>query len=385
MNIGLYMMDFNPGGMGGIETYLRNLVPALLKGHSEESYTLICSEANTGDFPIVDDASRTITFDNRRGALSRLIRSALRKTCNFDLVKRRIDNLGFDVVHNPFTNIRPLGLRTPTVLTFYDLQHEYWPQFFPPRELERRKNKYRTAAHQATRIMAISDFTRQSLVERYAVPADRIDVVHLSCGSEYRECCDQEQLHKIREKYALRRPFLYYPAATWPHKNHRTLLAALQLLRERYGFDGELVLTGIAMHSHNEILGEIEQRDLKDKVRVLGYLPYEELPYLFKLARIMVFPSLFEGFGIPLVEAMASGCPVVCSDATSIPEVVGEAAVTFNPGSCEDMAEKIWSVWDDDTQIEIMRMRGFARADLFSWEKTARQTLDVYRRAYECS
>jgi glycosyltransferase involved in cell wall biosynthesis len=377
------MMDFNPGGMGGIETYIRNLFSALLKCHSEETYTLVCSEANAGNFPIVEGTSSTITFDNRRGALSRFMRSALRKTCNIDLVKRRIDNLGLDVVHNPFTNIRPLGLRTPTAVTFYDLQHEYCPQYFPPRELERRKFKYRAAAHQATRIMAISDFTRQSLVERYAVPADRIDVVHLSCGSEYRESCDPEQLQKIREKYGLERPFLYYPAATWPHKNHRTLLAALQLLHERHGFNGELVLTGIAMHSHNEILGEIERRGLKDKVKVLGYLPYEDLPYLYKLARIMVFPSLFEGFGIPLVEAMACGCPVVCSDVTSMPEVVGEAAVTFDPNSWEEMADKIWRVWDDDSQIEKMRECGLARADLFSWEKTARQTLDVYRHAAE--
>jgi glycosyltransferase involved in cell wall biosynthesis len=233
--------------------------------------------------------------------------------------------------------------------------------------------------------MAISDFTRQSLMDLYGVPAERIDVVHLSCGNEYRECCDQEVLLKIREKYGLVRPFLYYPAATWPHKNHRTLLAALQLLHERYGFDGELVLTGIAMRSHNELLDEIERRGLKDKVRVLGYLPYEELPYLYKLARIMVFPSLFEGFGIPLVEAMACGCPVVCSDVTSIPEVVGDAAVTCDPNSFEDMADKIWTVWNDDGQIEKMRARGLARADLFSWEKTARQTLDVYRRTAEKS
>ena len=376
-------MDFNPGGMGGIETYIRNLVSVLLGSHGEDTYTLVCSEANAGCFHVVDDTSRTITFDNRRGTLSRFVRSALRNTCNIDLVKRRIDNLVLDVVHNPFTNIRPLGLRTPTVVTFYDLQHEYWPQFFPPRELERRKYKYRAAAQQAARIMAISDFTRQSLVERYAVPADRIDVVHLSCGSEYRECCDQELLRKIREKYGLRRPFLFYPAATWPHKNHRTLLAALQLLRERYDFKGELVLTGIAMRSHNEILDEIERRGLKENVRVLGYLPYEDLPYLYNLARIMVFPSLFEGFGIPLVEAMACGCPVVCSDVTSIPEVVGEAAVTFDPNSCEEMAEKIWTVWNNDCQIEKMRVYGLARANHFSWDKTARQTLDVYRRAAE--
>jgi glycosyltransferase involved in cell wall biosynthesis len=129
------------------------------------------------------------------------------------------------------------------------------------------------------------------------------------------------------------------------------------------------------------MLKDIERLGLGERVRILGYLPYEELPFLYNLARLMVFPSLFEGFGIPLVEAMACGCPVVCSRAASISEVIGEAGVTFDPLSAEDMADKINSVWKDDGRISNMRARGRERAKIFDWETTARKTVATYERA----
>ncbi len=175
------------------------------------------------------------------------------------------------------------------------------------------------------------------------ISPEKIDVVYIGCDSQYRVLDDDDGLGKIRSKYGLHRPFMYYPAATWPHKNHKTLLAALKILQERYRFDGQLVLSGIAMKANDEILIEIQSLGLEDTVKILGYLPYADLPAIYNLARVMVFPSLFEGFGIPLVEAMACGCPVACSNVTSIPEIVGNAGVVFDPRSAEDIAEKVWA------------------------------------------
>jgi len=184
----------------------------------------------------------------------------------------------------------------------------------------------------------------------------------------------------VKARYGLDRPFLYYPAATWPHKNHLSLLEAVRMLKESHGFDGELVLTGISKGAHRAIMDEIRRMGVEGMVRILGYLPPDELPYVYNLARLMVFPSLFEGFGIPLVEAMASGCPVICSNVTSIPEVVGDAAVLFDPQSPEEIATAIWSVWNDDTELSLMKERGLARSRMFSWEETARKTVEVYRK-----
>jgi glycosyltransferase involved in cell wall biosynthesis len=171
---------------------------------------------------------------------------------------------------------------------------------------------------------------------------------------------------------------MYYPAATWPHKNHKRLLAAVRIMKDRFGFDGQLVLSGITMQANDKVLEEIGRLGLRNDIAVLGYLPYDDLPCLYNLARVMVFPSLFEGFGIPLVEAMACGCPVACSNVTSIPEVAGDSAVMFDPCSVEDMAYKIWSLWSDDAMRQKSTAKGLERVKLFSWERMARQTLTVY-------
>jgi len=140
-------------------------------------------------------------------------------------------------------------------------------------------------------------------------------------------------------------------------------------------------LSGLRMQHHEQLLRIVELSRLGGRVKILGYLPQEELSILYNLARVMVFPSLYEGFGIPLVEAMACGCPVVCSNVTSIPEVVGEGAVMFSPDSVEDMAEKIWEVWNDDGKRKSLRGMGFERVKMFSWDETARKTKDIYLKA----
>jgi glycosyltransferase involved in cell wall biosynthesis len=313
------------------------------------------------------------------------LRGVLRNTANIDILKPVFNRLDLDAIHHPFSILNPMGTKIPSVLTFLDMQHEFFPQFFSSREMKMRQEFYRPSAEQAARIIAISGHVKSSLVERYEMSPDKIDVIYLGYDQRYKRYDESDVLHKMQSKYGLNRPFLYYPGATWPHKNHKTLLASIGILKTRYRFDGQLVLTGIAKKSNDEILQEITRLNLDETVKVLGYIPYEELPYLYNLARLLVFPSLFEGFGIPLVEAMACGCPIACSNATSIPEVVGDVGMIFDPMSSEDMAEKIWQLWNDEEQLRDMRARGLERAKLFSWDDTARQTIEVYKKALESS
>jgi glycosyltransferase involved in cell wall biosynthesis len=261
------------------------------------------------------------------------------------------------------------------------MQHEIFPEYFSPRDLNARKRLYRQSAEEATRIVAISGHVKNCLVERYRIDPEKIDVVHIGCDPQFRVMNDAALLASARSRYGLHKPFIFYPAATWPHKNHKKLLAALKLMKEQYGFDGRLVLSGIAMQSNDEVLQEIGRLGLQDNVVVLGYLPHEDLPYLYNLARMMVFPSLFEGFGIPLVEAMACGCPVACSEIASIPEVVGDAALTFDPCSIEEIAETTWKIWSDDTLRQETIVKGLDRVKQFSWDRMARQTITVYEKA----
>lgn len=381
MRVAINLVEFTPGAMGGIETYVINLLRWLVHNDPGSDFTVVCSESNAGFFRSLHPGIRITTIDNRRRSMDRMVRSLLRKTVGVDLLARRIDALGADIVHNPLTNIRPMTLSTPSIVTFHDLQHEYHPELFSRRELLRRKEKYGKAAHGADRIIAISCHVKNTLIDTFSLRPEKVDVVYQGCGPEYRPLDGDSRLAAIREKYDLYRPFLYYPAAMWPHKNHGNLLRALKMLRVLHSFDGRLVLTGITRHASVEVTEEIRRLGLDDMLQVLGCLQYEELPYLYNLARVMVFPSFFEGFGIPLVEAMACGCPVVCSERTSIPEVTGDAGVLFDPTSPADIAEAILSVWNDGHRLAEMRQRGLARARDFSWEQTAWKTRYVYLKA----
>ncbi|MDW7710829.1 MAG: glycosyltransferase family 1 protein [Deferrisomatales bacterium] len=381
MRIGLNLVRFVPGDMGGMETYFRNLLGHLQQLDQANDYWLLCDERYAGSFELQNSSFRLKPWNYTRPSWRWFARGVLRNALGVDILRPAFNRLELDLVHHPFSFLNPTGTRIPSVLTFHDAQHEFFPEFFSPFDLRQRRQFYRRSAEEATRIIAISAHVKADLVERYGISPDKIDVVHNGCSPAYRIIADAAALETLRRRCGLDRPFLYYPAATWPHKNHQTLLAALKLLRERHGFDGQLVLTGIAKQSQGAIEAEIARLGLSDAVRILGYLPYEDLPGLYNLARLLVFPSRFEGFGIPLVEAMASGCPVACSSATSIPEVVGEAGLFFDPDSAEEMAEKVWRLWTDEGLRGDLRARGLRRAGLFGLDSMAQGTLRVYEKA----
>jgi glycosyltransferase involved in cell wall biosynthesis len=381
MKIGLNAISFVPGRMGGMETYFRNLVNSLQQCDTDNRYTLFCDERFISEFPLFNKSFTIRNVNYAKPSLNWFVRGIMRNFFNQDILQRAMRSSDVDVMHHPFTVLTPPGVSIPTVLTFWDMQQEFFPEFFSPVELRKRKRTFRASAEEATRIIVSARYTKQCLIEKYAIEAEKIRVIYTGYGSDYRLLDDDEELARLRDKYGLGGPFLYYPAATWPHKNHKNLFAALKILRDERRFDGQLVLTGVAMRSHGEILAELARLDLTASVKVLGYLDYAELPYIYNLATMLVFPSFFEGFGIPLVEAMACGCPVVCSNTTSLPEIVGEAGLLFDPGSPRDIAEKIWQVWTDDALRSRMKTAGLGRIALFDWQETARKTLEVYREA----
>jgi glycosyltransferase involved in cell wall biosynthesis len=254
-------------------------------------------------------------------------------------------------------------------VTFHDMQHEFLPDLFPPSEREARRRVYAPSARGATRINANSRHVKATLVDVYGIDPDKIDVVYQAHGPAFRPLRDPARLDAARRRHGISRPFLFYPAASWPHKNHLALLAALRLLRDRGLFDGDLVLSGIAPGANQRIAAEVERLRLGDRVRSLGYLAADELPCLYAAAELVVFPSLFEGFGIPLLEAMACGCPVVCSNATSLPEIAGDAALLFDPRSPEAMADRIAEVLGSAQVRSRLREAGLARAAQFRWDR----------------
>jgi len=382
MKIGLNVIGFNPGRMGGVETYFRQLLYNLQMEDGGHGYTITCKNTDVECFQLYNPRFSVKPFGFGRPSLKWLIRGVLFELLHEDIVTPLMNHVPVDVFHHPFSVLEPLNLNIPSVLTFWDMQHEFYPEFFTRRELRFRNYAFRASAQKANRIIVSSKFTKRCLVERYGVISDRIDVIYTGYGEEYRPIVDDTTLNVIRDKYHLPDSFIYYPAALWPHKNHQALLDAVCLVRSKYGLNVNLVLSGMLEGRSNKLRDEIQQRRLEGAVTVLGYIPYDDIPYLYNLATMMIFPSLFEGFGIPLVEAMACGCPVACSNTTSLPEVVGETgALLFDPKSIEEMSSAIAKVWGDCGLRDNMRLASLKRAKIFSWGETARRTRAVYEKA----
>jgi glycosyltransferase involved in cell wall biosynthesis len=378
MKIVLNAVAFSAGQMGGGETYFRNLLSSLQDVDTCNDYSLICSELHVNSFQLSNPHFRSLACSYTKPSPLWYLRAAIRHLTPIDILRPYMNSLDVDIIHHPFSILQPINHKIPSVLTFFDMHHEFFPEYFSAYELNARKKLWRPSAEMATRIIAISEHAKMCLVERYEIAPDKIDVVYIGYSPQYRIIDNPDFLESVRSRYCLQKPFMYYPAATWPHKNHKRLLAAIKIMKERYGFDGQMVLSGIAMNANDEVLVEINRLGLRNDVIVLGYLPYNDLPCLYNLARLMVFPSLSEGFGIPLLEAMACGCPIVCSNTTSIPEVMGDAALTFDPESVDDMAQKVWRLWSDDTLRHESIVRELDRVKRFSWDRMARETIKVY-------
>lgn len=377
MRIGLNLIGYAPG-CGGVETYITNLLASLQMIDHENQYLVLCDEIAVPCLKLTASNFTMRVYAHQKYSVRWFARGLIQRICGFDTLTRELNGLPVDVMHHPLTVLNPPGLSCPSVLTFHDMQQEFFPEFFTPLELARRRRSYLPSVLEARAIITVSEHVRECLVEKYGVDAGKIHAIHSGCGDEF-HLRDASALAETAAEYAIDHPFMLYPAASWPHKNHLRLLEAVRILVAQGGFNGSLLLTGAQQHAHRDLIESIARLGLSSRVRWLGYIPKEDMPYLYNLARIMVFPSLFEGFGLPVIEAMASGCPVICSHCSSLLEVGGDAVIYFNPLEPADIAKKISEAWNDDVRNNL-RVKGLKQASHFNWNETAKRTIEVYRK-----
>lgn len=351
LRVALSMLTLVPGDMGGTETYARELVRTLGRSAAVEVTTFV-SRVAAGSSPGVDER---VVPGVTGGATSR---GLVRTLVEAGLVHRgaiRRAQAGFDVVHAPFTTAVPLPPRgVPLVQTMHDVQHIDHPELFSRPQLAYRKYFYEKTALKADAVITVSEFAKSRILSHLALDPERVFVVHHGVDTS-----------ALTPQLGERENFLLYPARAWAHKNHARLIAGVRILRE----DDptlRLVLTGGALAS----LGP-----LPDWVDVRGIVPVEELRSLYRRARALVFPSLYEGFGLPPLEAMASGCPVVSSNAGSLPEICGDAAVLFDPFDPSDLAR---AVREAEGLRGVLQSRGLERVGRFTWEQCAAAHERVY-------
>ena len=394
MRIGINLIPLRPGRMGGAEVYFRDLLGELLRRGGHE-YLLVTADYNHDTLPELP-ACRRLLFVRENAGTSRIIRKARRilepmvrrlgqvrhkyHRARAESLRSMIRRERLDLWFCPFTKLDPVVRDCPGVITVYDLQHEYAPQFFSEGELRDRRGFYPESCRSADHIIAISEFTRRCIGERYDVPPDRVSAVWLAPGSNFEWRGAEGRVLAVRAKYRLPSKYAFYPANTWHHKNHGRLVEALAIYRRSYDGDLGLVLTGVGENGHRALQEAITSHALEHVVHVLGHVPYADLPALYAGATCLVHPSLFEGFGIPLVEAMLAGCPIVAARATSIPEVVGDAAILFDPLSPAAIAQSIAAVARDPERAADLVRRGRARATMFSVSEMADRTLEIFER-----
>jgi len=293
------------------------------------------------------------------------------------------ERLGADVVHFP-TNQRFARCDVPMVFNPHDLQHLHYPQFFDETQIAWREAVYREGCRLAQAVAAESEWVKQDIVRQYGTHPDKIHVVPRGSPTELYQPPSTEVLAGTKRNLDLPSTFALYPAQTWPHKNHVRLLEAVALLRDRDGVRIDLVCTGRQNDFWPVIRRRIKDLRLGDRVRFTGYVSAIELRATYRLAEFVVFPSLFEGGGFPVLEAFYEGAAVACADVTSLPEYGGDAVLWFDPTSVQSIAGALARMRaEPDLRLRLIE-RGSARILQFTWEQTARRYRSLYRRLAGC-
>jgi glycosyltransferase involved in cell wall biosynthesis len=339
--IGISLLTLVPGVVGGSETYARELCRALGRVGKQEYRVFLPSIAeDAADGLSSRVVSRYPAAPEMRGRVRAMAGGLLRG----GPLRRELELESLAGIHFPLSVMIPLVSSPPAATTILDLQHEFLPENFPRWELVYRRYLYGASARRSRVVIAISEHARATLIERLSLAPDSVRTIHLGVDLERFSPADVE-----------REPFLLYPANRWPHKNHATLFRALELVPEY-----RLVLTGY----DGPVPNGVDSR---------GRIPHDELVDHYRRASALVFPSRYEGFGQPVLEALACACPVACSDLSPLREVAGDAAVYFDPDDPESIAA--------DVREAVARggASGRARAAGFSWDETARKHDAVYR------
>ncbi|MBV9711145.1 MAG: glycosyltransferase family 4 protein [Ktedonobacteraceae bacterium] len=291
---------------------------------------------------------------------------------------------GVDVFHVPYF-APPLFPRTSTVVTIHDVIPMRLPAYQPDARVKAYMHLIARAAHHATQIITVSEHARRDIIDVLKLPSDRIHVIYEAAGEEYRPVTDAEILAKTRVRYGLNERYIFYLGGLDQRKNVQQLVRAFAHVHRMIGDPQlQLLIAGNPDRQKGPLFPD--PRPVAADLGMSGQIIYrfveeEDKPALYSGASLFVFPSLYEGFGLDPLEAMSCGAPVVCSNRTSLPEVVGDAAIMVDPTDTQKLVEAMRRVLSDETLQTDLRARSLQRATLFNWQKTARETLTVYEEA----
>jgi glycosyltransferase involved in cell wall biosynthesis len=296
------------------------------------------------------------------------------------LAPRALRRLRPDVAH--FTNgMVPLASPVPTVVTIHDMSLTMYPRYHPARRVVLNRPLVDLAARRADAIITVSQSAKRDIMRVYGLPSDRVHVVHEAAAPSFRQIQDVGALDRVRRQYALPDRFILYVGTIEPRKNLPKLIEGFARRHRSGDLPHRLVCVGPYGWLSRDLEALLDRLDIRQAIQFAGYVPFDDLPSLYSLAEMFVFPSLYEGFGLPVIEAMACGVPVVTGDVAALNEVGGAAVARAPELSAEALGEIMVALARDPGLREDLRRRSLERAQLFSWQRAARETLDVYRYA----
>ncbi len=352
----------------GIGTYIRNLLRQLARIEQSTEFVVFCRPQDVSALASLGNNFRVVAEAAGNYSLAEQLR--------IPLALRREGVTLFHATHY----VLPPLVSCRSVVTIHDCIHLMFPQYLPNRfALGYARASMAYATRQATRVLTVSESSKRDIIRFFGTSADKIDVIPNAFNERFSLEPKEEDMVRVRERYQLQDAFVLYAGNVKPHKNLERLIEAFSLVRRRGLGNLKLVLIGDEISRYAALRRAVHRHQLHPYVRFIGFMPEETLAVMYRLAAVFVFPSLYEGFGLPPLEAMASGTPVVTSNVSALPEVAGDAALLVDPYDPVAIADAIHDVLTNDALRSRLCHKGQQRASQFSWEASARRVRDIYR------
>jgi glycosyltransferase involved in cell wall biosynthesis len=381
MKIGVntYFFKFPASGSG---QYLLHLLQALAEVDQENEYILLGSQ------PISENIGTSLTFPHIVSPLPGLAR---RNASIENLMWEQFTSpsaarkVGADLLHVPYF-APPLFPRIPSVITIHDIIPLRMPQYRTDPKMKAYLQLITRAAHKATMVITVSQHAKHDMLDALNLPAERIRVIYEAAGDEYRPISDLLTLTKVRDRYRLHGRYILYLGGLDQRKNVPQLVRAFAQVYHQLGDpDLQLLIAGNPDKQNGSLFPDprpvAADLGITDRI-IYRFIEEKDKPAIYSGASVFVFPSLYEGFGLTPLEAMSCGTPVICSNRTSLPEVVGDAAISFDPDNLREMVQDMLNVLTNNDLRADLRTRSLKRAAQFNWRKTAIETIDVYQEAF---
>lgn len=354
----------------GIGSYIRHLLAYILEKDPENEYVIFLMPEEYENFQVPSQRVRKVKVSAKWYSWKEQI------ILPFILYREKLDIMHFTHFNSPILYLKK------SLVTIHDIT----PFFFPGHKMKSliRRLGFRlvffSSVKKARKIISVSQSTKSDIVKYFKIRPSKIEVIYEGADRQFSVIEDRDLIEELKKKYRLQKRFLFYTGVWRNHKNLVGLIKAFKIVREKYRLDINLVLGGREDPYYPEVRKTWEALGIGDSIVPVGFIKQEELPLFYNAAQAFIIPSFYEGFGLIGLEAMSCGTPVISSNRTSLPEIMGPAAVYFDPDRPEDMAEKISLVFKDEKLYNELREKGLQQVRKYGWDKMGEETFNLYKK-----